>query len=160
MAELERARRQPFRVEARFAGDAKRATPVQIVLEDGEPMALVSDELAALRDRVDSRAVAARNSDERAGEAWRSAFDSARASRRLSLNQICRVVLGPIYFPERQVHAYNANYELRIRAVDLASWIPSLEGEGDYEYSLSELYALELGKVLANRRARMRIASR
>lgn len=146
MAELERLRRQPFRVEARFAGDARRSTPVQLVIEDEEPMAIVSDELAAQRDKVDARAVAARNSDERAGEAWRNAFDSARASRRLSLNQICRVVLGPIYFPERQVHAYNANYELRIRAADLAPWLPQLEGEGDYEYSLSELYSLEMGE--------------
>jgi len=86
--------------------------------------------------------IATRHPDARDGEAWRNAFDSARGQRQLTLNQACRVVLGPVYVPERQVHAYNANHELRVRASDLAPWLPELEGEGDYEYSLSELYGL------------------
>ena len=53
MANLERERHQPFRVEARFAQDGRRATPVQIVLDGGVPQAVIGDELAALRDKVD-----------------------------------------------------------------------------------------------------------
>jgi len=142
MANLERARHEPFRVEARFAQDGRRATPVQIVLDGGVPQAVIGDELAALRDKVDPSSIATRHPDEQDGLAWRNAFDSARGQRQLTLNQACRLVLGPVYVPERQVHAYNANHELRVRASDLALWLPELEGEGDYEYSLSELYGL------------------
>lgn len=142
MAELERARHQPFRVEARFAQDGRRATPIQIQLADEAPQAVISDELAALRDKIDPASIAARHPDASDGQTWRSAFEEARSKRQLSLNQACRLVLGPVYVPERQVHAYNANNELRIRASDLAPWLPALEAEGDYEYSLSELYGL------------------
>jgi 5-methylcytosine-specific restriction protein B len=142
MATLERDRHQAFRVEARFAQDGRRATPVQIVLDGSLPQAVIGDELAALRDKVDPVSIATRHPDERDGEAWRTAFDSARGQRQLTLNQACRLVLGPVYVPERQVHAYNANHELRVRASDLAPWLPELAGEGDYEYSLSELYGL------------------
>ncbi len=144
MTALERVHRQPFQVYARFGGDARRATPVQIVLDDREPLAIISDELAALRDKVDPHVIAARNPEEREGQLWQSAFDSARATRRLTLNNACRVVLGPIYFPERQVHSYNAHNEFKIRAADLAPWLPQLGEEGEYEYSLSELYKLEV----------------
>lgn len=149
LAELERARRQPFQVEARFAADARRATPVQLVLEDGEPRAVISHALATLRDQVDPQIIASRHPEQRAAQQWQSAFDSARASGRLTLNNACRVVLGPIYFPERQVHAYNANNEFRIRAADLAAWLPQLEQEGDYEYSLAELYELDVKDAVA-----------
>jgi MoxR-like ATPase len=142
MAALEKARHQPFQVGARFAGDTHRATPVQIVLEDGEPHAIISDELAALRDKVDPHMIASRNPEERAGQLWRSAFDSARAARTLTLNNACRAVLGPVYLPERQVHSYNAHHELRVKAADLAPWLSHLDDEGDQEYSLSELYNL------------------
>jgi MoxR-like ATPase len=144
MAALERARHQPFQVAARFAGDARGATPVQIALDDGEPQAVISDELAALRDKIDPHVLASRNPEQREGQLWRNAFDSARSTRRLTLNNACRVVLGPIYFPERQVHSYNAHNEFKIRAADLAQWLPQLEPEGAYEYSLSELYGLDL----------------
>src|SRR5688572_6908010 len=138
MAELERARHQPFRVQARFAQDGRRATPIQIELAEEAPQAIISDELAALRDKVDPANIAARHPDASDGQTWRTAFEEARSKRQLSLNQACRLVLGPVYIPERQVHAYNANNELRVRASDLAPWLPELEGEGDYEYSLSE----------------------
>lgn len=126
IAELEKSRGQPFDIEARFGGDAHRATPVRIVLEDDEPVAVISDELAALRDRIDTPGVTARYVEERRGELWRGAFDAARSTRRLSLNQLCRVVLGPIYFPERQVHTYNAHRELRVKASAIAPWLPQL----------------------------------
>jgi hypothetical protein len=58
MAELERARHQPFRVEARFAQDGRRATPIQIELADEAPQAVINDELAALRDNVDPASIA------------------------------------------------------------------------------------------------------
>lgn len=147
MAELERKRHQRFRVEARFAQDGRRATPIQIELADEAPRAIISDELAALRDRVDPANIAARHPDASDGRTWRNAFEEARPKRQLSLNQACRLVLGPVYIPERQVHAYNANNELRVRARDLAPWLPELEGEGDYEYSLSELYGLGVSEA-------------
>jgi len=144
MAALERARHQPFQVSARFAADERRATPVQIVLDDGEPQAVISDELAALRDTIDPHAIAARNPQEHEGQLWRSAFESARGVRKLTLNNACRVVLGPLYIPDRQVHRYNANHELRVRASDLQPWLPQLEHEGDREFRLLELYELGL----------------
>jgi 5-methylcytosine-specific restriction protein B len=153
MAELERARHQPFRVEARFAQDGRRATPIQIELADEAPQAVINDELAALRDKVDPASIAARYPDPSDGQTWRNAFEEARSKRQLSLNQACRLVLGPVYIPDRQVHAYNANNELRVRASDLAQWLPELEGEGDHEYSLSELYGLGLS-IASNDTAR------
>ena len=118
MAELERERHQPFRVEARFAQDGRRATPIQIELSDEGPQAVISDQLAALRDKVDSSSIAARHSDPSDGQTWRAAFEEARQRRQMSLNQACRLVLGPVYVPERQVHAYNANDQLLVRASD------------------------------------------
>ena len=86
MAELERARHQPFRVEARFAQDGRRATPIQIELADDAPQAIIGDELAALRDKVDPGNIAARHPDANDGQTWRTAFEEARSKRQLSLN--------------------------------------------------------------------------
>jgi len=140
MRALERAHGDPFRVAARFDNDTRRATPIDIVLEGGEPRAIVSDELAALRNKIDPRQIASLNRNESGGQHWREAFESARTTRRLTLDDVCNLVLGPIYFPERAVHDYTADKELRVRVGDVRRWLPALIGDDDYEYSLSELY--------------------
>lgn len=142
MAELSRARGRPFQVEARFAGDAGGATPLRIVLESDEPVVVLSDELDALHAQLDPDTIAARYPEARDGQRWREAFDAALGSRRLTLNTACRVVLGPIYYPQRRTHAYNAHHELRVRASEIAPWVPGVPAEAEREYSLRDLYEL------------------
>jgi hypothetical protein len=63
---------------------------------------------------------------------WRRVFLEHRHDELLTLNQVCRLLLGPHYFPDRSSQSYNANIELLVRGEDIAAWVPIDVSENEW----------------------------
>lgn len=126
----------PFRVRARFRADTDGATPLWVVIRDGQPMAEPSSTLREVASRIDTSRLEAAIKNP---GAWRKNFDAFRDADYLTLNQVCRVLLGPYYRPDHGRQVYNANVELLVRAEDIAEWVDIDVSDKDW-LSLAELY--------------------
>ena len=140
LAKREETTGNTFQVQARFAADVERATPVRVILEDGEPFVLVDDVLQGLQAKLRPRKVTSGFAPNEAAR-WAQAFESIHGAKKLTLNQACRLVLGPTYCASRGVHAYNAHREFWVRGSDIAAWVDGIDEGSEEEYRLIDLYA-------------------
>ncbi len=139
LADQERSKGQPIELRARFRSDPSSTVPFAIVLREGEPVAKLGPEAKALFSTVDFATIASQYVDSTQGETWRKAFEAARGSDELSLNAVCRLLLGPHFRPGRTVFAFNANVELQIDPADAAIWFDDVEAADPSWPSIAEL---------------------
>src|SRR4051812_15486788 len=103
LAGEERARNRRVRLRARFKADANVETPIALLLREGEPRVELSPQAKALFQHINPKEVAERHADKLAGARWLEAFRAALREELLTPNQVCRLLLGPHYRPNRTI---------------------------------------------------------
>lgn len=137
--EQARSRGKVVRLRARFAADAEGATPVTLVIREGEPMVELSPEARALFGRIDPRQVVARFADVEEAGRWEERFKESQRAELLTPNAVCRLLFGPYYRPNRIAYSFNTNVEFRIDPREAAEWFPDVDPLDQVWPSLSDL---------------------
>lgn len=119
-----------FELPVRFSSDGDgRALAVVVMTPDGPRVRLSEGAREAFRG-LDKTAAAERIANPRHSEAWLAEAREVEAGRDMfTLNEVCRIVYGPLFRDERSTHAYNAYYELRFEPQAISELLPGLFGD-------------------------------
>jgi MoxR-like ATPase len=142
LAQQEQKRGEKLRFYARFAPDTDGRYRLPVVLDQERLVVEATPEVLGWAKEIEVDTVVRQHKDPKEGRLWQENYEQMFHDQFVSLNLLCRCLLGPLFRPNRTVFSFNANVELKIDPDSAQSWFENWPWKEGYWPTIKELSGL------------------